>query len=87
MGVTGKKRRGGGGVGIEEERTVVGEVTVTSYCYFKCNETRTVVGEVTVTKLLRCINGYFFKVTGDSFVTFKIAVTSSCNGTVTFRIG
>ncbi len=30
---------------------------------------------------------YFWKVTSNGVVTFKIAAISNCNGTVTFKIG
>jgi hypothetical protein len=44
-----------------------------------------VVAEVTVTKLLRYVISYFLSIS-NGFVTFKIAVISNCNGTVTFII-
>jgi hypothetical protein len=52
----------------------------------KCNS-YAVVGKVTVIKLLRYVTSYFLKVTSNSFVTYKIAVTSNCIGTVTFKSG
>ncbi len=48
---------------------------------------RPVVGKITVIKLLHYVTSYFFKVTSNGFVTFKIAVTSNCNGTVTLKSG
>ncbi len=47
---------------------------------------RSAVGKVTATKLLRYATSYFLKLTSNGFVTFKIAITSDCNGTVTFKI-
>ncbi len=38
-------------------------------------------------KVTPLCNQLFFKVTSNGFVTFKIAVTSHCNGTVTFKSG
>jgi hypothetical protein len=48
-----------------------------------------VVGKVTVIKLLRYVTSYFFlfKVTSNGLVIFKIAVTSNCNRTDTFKSG
>jgi hypothetical protein len=42
-----------------------------------------VVGKAAVIKLLRYLTSYF----SNDFVTFKIAVSSNCNGTVTFKSG
>jgi hypothetical protein len=46
----------------------------------KISASQPVVGKITVIKLLRYV-------TSDGFVTFKIGVTSNCNGTVTFKSG
>ncbi len=44
------------------------------------------VGEVTYTKLLRYATSYFLKVTGDDFLTLKIAETINYNRTFAFKI-
>ncbi len=44
-------------------------------------------GEVIVTKFLRYVTSYFFKATNNSFIAFKIAVNSNCNGPLHLKLG